>query len=465
MALNWTNRVNNVDDVDAADVNALAGAIKDNETAIAANTAARHTHDNKSILDQVTQETIDGDSTATIITVDTSDDWDSLDTDETMFGVLDVSPNWDLLSPANGDFRNGYIAEPTTDDRTEVFFYSSVYNPDNQGVKEIVQYFIRSNGDMFARNVHKSQSTYTYGEFTNFEKITDFFLTGSTPPDSTIEAQMGAIYYDYGDNKFYIDGFSSWENIVTAEKYFRTVSSMPPSTASPVGGIVIDTSGATPALWVCTAYDSQNGSSYKKVIGSTDYASGNDAGIIRASSTYGTGVNNDNGIIYGTTKTYSQYSSGNEQMLISKGTLENVIGSTGAKLKPTVTTGLPLAGSYTLTMNAYDNYDVRIDSLNTESLTSLTLYFAEDEYATDYSMSFNFNSGSTPTDIVYVIMPTNPVHSIINWVGEDCTMSGTISLFTPQANKHYEVIVYYNGYTFVGEVAGYVTATGNVVSS
>lgn len=227
-----------------------------------------------------------------------------------------------------------------------------------------------------------------------------------------------------------------------------------------LGAVYVTASGN---VYHCTNIDG-NVFTWEKFIKITDYPSTGNAGVIQTSTVLGTTVDSA-GVLKSTVIQYSNFNDNitPDDAFVSKGTLNNVI--SGAKLKPTVIQDLPSAGgSYILTMNAYDNYDVRIDPLNIESLTTLTLYFAEDEYASDYSMSFNFNSGSTPTDIVYVIMPTNPIHSIINWVGEDCSMSGTISLFTPQANKHYEVIVYYNGYTFVGEVAGYVTATGNEVS-
>ena len=56
----------------------------------------------------------------------------------------------------------------------------------------------------------------------------------------------------------------------------------------------------------------------------TDYASGTVGGVIKSSANYGTQVASS-GILYGNTRTYAQYNDGNSNVLICKGTLENVI--------------------------------------------------------------------------------------------------------------------------------------------
>lgn len=59
----------------------------------------------------------------------------------------------------------------------------------------------------------------------------------------------------------------------------------------------------------------------------TDYANTSKAGVIKSSSTYATNV--ASGVLQSATKTYSDYSSGNDNMFISKGTLENVFTGKG----------------------------------------------------------------------------------------------------------------------------------------
>lgn len=59
----------------------------------------------------------------------------------------------------------------------------------------------------------------------------------------------------------------------------------------------------------------------------TDYANTSKAGVIKSSSTYATNVSS--GVLQSATKTYSDYSSGNNNMFISKGTLENVLTGKG----------------------------------------------------------------------------------------------------------------------------------------
>ena len=59
----------------------------------------------------------------------------------------------------------------------------------------------------------------------------------------------------------------------------------------------------------------------------TDYANTSRAGVIKSSSTYATNV--ASGVLQSATKTYSDYTSGNNNMFISKGTLENVFTGKG----------------------------------------------------------------------------------------------------------------------------------------
>lgn len=60
----------------------------------------------------------------------------------------------------------------------------------------------------------------------------------------------------------------------------------------------------------------------------TDYMTNSKGGVAKISNTFGTDI--ANGYLVSTTKNYNDYSSGTTAMIISKGTLENVI--TGKEL-------------------------------------------------------------------------------------------------------------------------------------
>lgn len=67
----------------------------------------------------------------------------------------------------------------------------------------------------------------------------------------------------------------------------------------------------------------------KGLVSNTDYAGNNNnvAGVIKVYNTYGVEIDNG-GSLKGNTKTYSQYTSATDYMLISKGTLDNVLTAT-----------------------------------------------------------------------------------------------------------------------------------------
>lgn len=75
-------------------------------------------------------------------------------------------------------------------------------------------------------------------------------------------------------------------------------------------------------------------------------------------------------------------------------------------------------------------------------LTSLTLNLP-DNISDDYISSVIFTSGATATNLIYP--------DTIKMLGEDCIDC----IFTPAANKRYEVIVSYDGVNVVGVVGGY----------
>ena len=75
-------------------------------------------------------------------------------------------------------------------------------------------------------------------------------------------------------------------------------------------------------------------------------------------------------------------------------------------------------------------------------VTSLTLNLPNNT-SDDYISSVIFTSGATATNLVYP--------DTIKMLGEDCIDC----VFTPVANKRYEVIISYDGVNFVGVVGGY----------
>jgi hypothetical protein len=83
------------------------------------------------------------------------------------------------------------------------------------------------------------------------------------------------------------------------------------------------------------------------------------------------------------------------------------------------------------------------------AMSYMNFYFDNDVYEEDYTCELSFNSGETPTTITY----TNS--GILNWLGTDCSIIDGYSVFKPTANKHYDIIFYFNGTCFVGMVNGF----------
>lgn len=418
-------------------------------------------------------------SAATVVTIDSISDWDALDTDEKIFGLLDISPDggwgFDDAVISSGDFRDGYHSPITAGGRIEIFFYSAPYFENwLDNVLDIIQFFIIS-GAMYSRIVSKSGSVYTYSSFwllTNYASKNMFSSGNSAPTHSTSAPNVGAIYVNTTDDTVYHctdirfvgnNPVHTWEKIAYADEvanvddYFKVVPYMPPSSPSPVGGIVIDKSGSWGGnIYICNSYDTEHGSSYTRLISPNDYATSMSAGVVKVNNLNGSAMD-ATGFIKGTTISYSDYSgSAPDTAFISKGTLQNVI---QAELKPLILQYSDMTG-YTLDMLQRYNHDIRFTTI---PLTILQIQFSDGVYALDYIMSFNFNSGTTPTDIVYANTGTElQISTIINWVGTDCGLQNGVSTFTPQANKHYEVMIWFNGTDFTGKVMGYEQANSNV---
>lgn len=223
-----------------------------------------------------------------------------------------------------------------------------------------------------------------------------------------------------------------------------------------LGAVYVTASGN---VYHCTNI-SGNVFTWEKFVKATDYASSGSAGVIITSTVFGT-TGDSAGVLKSTVIQYQNYNDNitPDDAFISKGTLNNVIA--GAKLKPEIVTSSAVA--YTFNMDTADNKDYR---LTYSDLASLEFMFFTNVYDNDFSMSISFQSGDVPTDVSYYVDEPSG-YSIINWVGADCTRDSAtnLSVFTPQANTHYEIIIYFNGVHFVGEVAGYVPAVGNPASA
>ena len=76
-------------------------------------------------------------------------------------------------------------------------------------------------------------------------------------------------------------------------------------------------------------------------------------------------------------------------------------------------------------------------------------------FSPDYTFSTNFTSGARPTEVSYEA-------GVINWVGTDCALKDGMSIFSPVANKRYNIVIYFDGITFVGCVNGFTPATVGV---
>ena len=118
---------------------------------------------------------------------------------------------------------------------------------------------------------------------------------------------------------------------------------------------------------------------------------------------------------------------------------------------PTVVTNSVTADE--VTMSGLHN---RIYRYTASAVSLLEFATPNGAYPADYICEVCFNSGATATTISYTSS------GIINWVGTDCslqTLDGhKYSIFAPTANKRYDIIIYYNGDTFVGLVNGFEKA-------
>lgn len=111
-----------------------------------------------------------------------------------------------------------------------------------------------------------------------------------------------------------------------------------------------------------------------------------------------------------------------------------------------------IATEYTNTSIVFNLYEKNnhIDSFVSVNASSLSIAISDGEYPTDYTASLSFKTGSAAPETSYTANSNTLV-----WVGSECSVSGSSSVFAPIANKVYDIVFYFNGANFVGLVNGY----------
>ena len=88
--------------------------------------------------------------------------------------------------------------------------------------------------------------------------------------------------------------------------------------------------------------------------------------------------------------------------------------------------------------------------IGADAATSVTISVSNGAYRNDYISGLSFYTGSTPPEVSY---PASPY--TMRWIGSECVTSGSSSVFSPIANRVYDIIFYFNGGYIVGLVNGY----------
>ena len=88
--------------------------------------------------------------------------------------------------------------------------------------------------------------------------------------------------------------------------------------------------------------------------------------------------------------------------------------------------------------------------IGADAATSVTISVSDGAYRNDYISGLSFYTGSTPPEVSY---PSSPY--TMRWIGSECTTSGENSVFSPIANRVYDIIFYFNGGYIIGLVNGY----------
>lgn len=88
--------------------------------------------------------------------------------------------------------------------------------------------------------------------------------------------------------------------------------------------------------------------------------------------------------------------------------------------------------------------------IGADAATSVTISVSNGAYRNDYISGLSFYTGSTAPEVSY---PASPY--TMRWIGSECVTSGSNSVFSPIANRVYDIIFYFNGGYIVGLVNGY----------
>ncbi len=104
----------------------------------------------------------------------------------------------------------------------------------------------------------------------------------------------------------------------------------------------------------------EDGEGYVDVIEPTNRATATDPGVIKASPSYGITVDSS-GQLAGYTRSLAQYRSGGSGIIVSKGTLENILEDMiGSIIAPGLTPGNTLNGRISVECDASGKHTVRI---------------------------------------------------------------------------------------------------------
>ena len=152
--------------------------------------------------------------------------------------------------------------------------------------------------------------------------------------------------------------------------------------------------------------------------------------------------------------TLIQVKADKEELLSVEGSINTCLTLVSEKADKTI-----ILTDTTTTEYAFDFSDMYNREKRLQAASSISIKFADNEYANDYISGLSFNSGETPTSFDYADS------GIINWVGTDCATVDGLSIFQPSANTHYDIVFYFNGVQFIGLVNGFVPALGNEVTA
>ena len=138
---------------------------------------------------------------------------------------------------------------------------------------------------------------------------------------------------------------------------------------------------------------------------------------------------------------------------VTVGSAEDQVSLRAKADKTTFITTPVTYSSYTLSLVDINNKELRL----TTTLTSgFVIYiYTNGAYTNGYTSGLSFKTGDTAPSMDYIDS------GIVQWIGTDCKIESNKSIFTPQPNKTYDIIFYFNGEAFVGLVNGYTMATSN----